>query len=81
MLERSIVKTIDATLNIYARLLMSPPRVMDELSGFHILQCAIEYVPPMRILGHKGMLATVYLQDGMRYASFLRHQRARHRLL
>ena len=81
LLERSVIRSIDAGGNIRARLRSTPPRPMDERAVcWYVLQAASEHFPTLRNLGDTGAVASFYCQDGLFKDSFIRRNRARHRL-
>jgi len=81
LLERLVVKTMDTSRTIHSRMMLRPPRPLDDgQSCWNIMRACSEFYPTPRGCGHTGLAASVYLQDGLFSRSFVKHNHARHRL-
>ena len=82
LLERSVYKTIDANDKISGALMLFVPRPMlHGVKCWNIFQASCERAPMLRTWGHRGLVISWYVQDGLHAQGFLRHHFARHRLL
>ena len=81
LLERAIYKTTDPSHHITSKLYITPPKPMDEgICGWNVFGAASDQSTMLREAGHRGVIGSHYLQDGLHADNFLRRQRARHRL-
>ena len=79
--ERAVYKTIEPGGHINSHIVITPARPMElGKTCWNIFEAACEHTPLLRLLRHRGMAASVYLQDGLHADGFLMHQRARHAL-
>ena len=80
LLEQTIVKTITARGEVTGSIYATPARSLETLDCWTITQAAWEHFPMLRRTGHKGLIRSVYLQDGMHYTAFAIHSKAKHKL-
>ena len=79
LLERVILKARN-TLGDVAMAFLSPPaRRMLSKGGWTVFGASLT-VPILRELIPEGIVQSAYIQDGLHFQSFLRRQRARHRM-
>lgn len=76
--EKVLVKTIDTS--VMGAIRLKPPRLMISKTGVDIFRASLAEVFPRLQMPDGGIVLSVYLQDGLHAAGFLRRHRARHEL-
>ena len=79
LIERVLVKTRLPAGEVRFSLRTSPAKKMDDKSGWSIFSASLDS-PFHRTHVPRGIVQTVYLQDGLHAEQFLQRQRARHAL-
>ena len=79
LLERAVLKSINAAGVITAGIKVRPPRpLLHGKDCSPIFAASCETAPLLRCQGHQGMVASMYIQDGLHSDEFRALHRARH---
>jgi hypothetical protein len=82
VLERVLVKTyVDGLVsNLQMAMKVGRPRRLAERKCWNLFTSSTDFFPLAKAVGHCGITLTMYIQDGLMVASFVRRQTARHAL-